>query len=216
MYGTVANLDAVTRACAEFAEDPAEFGSLWRSKQLEYTFLLSLMDDYVDFWEATLMALEFAIDAAGEKFTKGQKDLLMNSWLRPEAYEDAYEGLQKLKRHFPLAILSNGSPKMLREGLKFAALDGFFDKILSVEKVRVFKPSPKVYELAPTELKVSKEKILFVSSNSFDVVGARKYGFHTCWIRRTEQVLDPLGEVPDHIVSSFEELASLTFEDLMR
>jgi 2-haloacid dehalogenase len=210
MYGTVTNLKAVSNACADLVEDPAGFGALWRSKQLEYTFLSSLMEDYEDFWQVTEAALHYATAATGSRLTEGQRSSLMQSWLRPEPYEDAFKGLQEMKDRYPLAILSNGSRGMLKKGLNHAGLESFFDHVLSVDEVKVFKPSPKVYGLAPNRLGVCKERILFVSSNSFDVVGAKKYGFQTAWIRREEVPLDPLGETPDYVVSSFEELALLT------
>jgi len=209
MYGTVANLDAVNKACVELVGDPTQFGSLWRLKQLEYTFLLSMMGDYRDFWQVTEAALQFTVDATGAQLTQGQQSSLMESWLRPEPFEDAVGCLKKLRGRYPLAILSNGGPRMLREGLKHAGLNSFFDEVLSVDEVKAFKPSPEVYDLAQQRLRVSKEKVFFVSSNSFDVVGSKKYGFHTCWIRRAVSPLDPLGQPPDHIVRNFEELARL-------
>ena len=209
MYGTVANLSAVTEACANLVEDPARFGSLWRSKQLEYTFLRSLMEDYEDFWQVTGAALQYTIEVTGAQLTEKQRSSLMQSWLRPQPYEDAFKGLQEMKQRCLLAILSNGSSRMLTDGIRYAGLVSYFDHVLSVDAVRVFKPSPKVYGLVPDRLGVGKKQTLFVSSNSFDVVGAKKYGFQTVWIRREESPLDPLGEAPDHIVSSFEELSTL-------
>jgi 2-haloacid dehalogenase len=209
MYGTVADLSAVTKACEEVVTDPAEFGSLWRLKQLEYTFLLSLMEDYMDFWQVTESALQFTVETIEAQLTQQQKNLLMRSWLRPQPFQDALAGLRRMKGRYPLAILSNGSPKMLNEGLEYAGLETYFDWVLSVEEVQVFKPSPKVYGLAPTRMGIGKEGILFVSSNSFDVVGAKKYGFRTCWIRRMRGPLDPLGAEPNLVVSGFEELVGL-------
>lgn len=206
MYGTVANLAAVTRTCSEAVKNPDTFGSIWRSKQLEYTFLLSLMEDYLDFWQVTESALQFTAAATGEELTHNTRNRLMQSWLEPEPYGDAVAGLKWMKDRYPLAILSNGSPQMLDQGLKYAGLEDYFDLVLSVADVRIFKPSPKVYGLAVSRLGVEKERVVFVSSNSFDVIGAKKFGFFACWIRRTESPLDSLGMKPNLIVSSFGEL----------
>jgi len=209
MYGTVANLAAVTRACEDLVEKPAEFGSFWRMKQLEYTFLLSIMEDYQDFWQVTEAALHFTVKATREQLTQEQQSFLMEKWLRPEPFPDARDGLERMKGRYPLAILSNGSPRMLESGLEHAGLDSCFDQVISVEEVKVYKPSPAVYGLVPSRLGIAREGVLFVSSNSFDVIGAGKYGFQTCWIKRAENPLDLLGVEPDLVVSSFEELAFL-------
>lgn len=210
MYGTVADLAAVREACENLVADPGQFATLWRAKQLEYTFLLSLMRNYLDFWQVTEASLQFAIEATGAGLTQGERSSLMQSWLRPEPFEDALAGLRSMGGRYPLAILSNGSPRMLREGLKYAGLEQLFDPVISVEEVGVYKPSPDVYGLVQARMGISKEKTLFVSSNSFDVVGAKKYGLTTCWIKRAKSPLDPLGETPDYAVSGFDELALLT------
>ena len=108
-------------------------------------------------------------------------------------------------------ILSNGTPEMLRAGLEHTSLDGYFDAVLSVEEVRAFKPDPRVYNLAHELIGAPREEVLFVSSNSFDVVGAKRYGFYTAWIKRVDAPLDPLGFTPDRVVADFGELAELVF-----
>jgi 2-haloacid dehalogenase len=119
--------------------------------------------------------------------------------------------LPRLKARYPLAVLSNGSPKMLRTGLERTGLRSHFRWVISVDAVKLYKPSPRVYQLALKHMKLKKEKILFVSSNSFDAVGAKSFGFKVCWINRSGAPLDPLGPTPDLVVKSFDELeASVT------
>ena len=209
MYGTVADLNAVTVACQDLVEDPKAFGTLWRTKQIEYTFLVTMMNDYKGFWELTRSALDFTCAALGAGLSDEEMTKLMQQWLRPSPYADAAEGLERLKGTCPLMILSNGTPEMLRVGLEHASLNSYFDAVLSVEETRAFKPDPRVYHLAHKRIGAPREEILFVSSNSFDVVGAKKYGFYTAWIKRVDAPLDPLGVSPDCTIANFGELAGL-------
>ena len=211
MYGTVADLSAVTAACQDLVEDAETFGTLWRRKQLEYTFLVTMMGDYKGFLELTRSALDFTCEALGAGLSDEEMSKLMQQWLEPSPYADAVGGLERLRGTCPLMILSNGTPDMLRLGLEHAGLDEYFDAVLSVEEVRAFKPDPRVYNLAHERVGAPREEILFVSSNSFDVVGARKYGFYTAWIKRLDGPLDPLGFTPNRIVTDFRELAELVF-----
>lgn len=208
MYGTVVDVGAVAEACREVAPDPVAFNSQWRAKQLEYTFLRSLMGKYQDFWKVSEQALEFTIRRFGLEVSPEQRSRLMEAWLQPTPYPEVAAALPRLKERYPLAVLSNGSPKMLRTGLERTGLRPHFRWVISVDAVKLYKPSPKVYQLAPRHMKLKKEEILFVSSNSFDVVGAKGFGFRVCWINRTGAPLDPLGPKPDLTVRSFDELAA--------
>jgi len=206
MYGTVVDVGAVAEACRAIAPDPVAFNSQWRAKQLEYTFLRSAMGKYQDFWKVSEQALAFTIDRFGLTISPGQRKTLMEGWLRPTPYPEVATALPRLKERHPLAILSNGSPKMLRTGLERAGLRRHFQWVLSADAVRIYKPSPKVYQLAPRVMRLRKQQILFVSSNSFDVLGAKSFGFTVCWINRAGTPLDPLGPRPDVVVKSFDEL----------
>ncbi len=208
MYGTVVDVGAVAVACRAIAPDPAAFTALWRAKQLEYSFLRTLMGTYRDFWRVTGDALDFALMRSGLQVTPDQRRRLMDAWLHPTPYPEVAAALPRLTARYPLAILSNGSPRMLRLGLERTGLRPHFQSVISVDEVQQFKPSPKVYQLAPKYLKLKKEGILFVSSNSFDVVGAKAFGFTVCWINRTGGPLDPLGPKPDVVVKSFDELVA--------
>ena len=208
MYGTVVDVSAVADACKEIAPDPAAFNAQWRAKQLEYTFLRTAMGRYKDFWVITEEALEFAIERSGLQVTADQRQKLMEAWLHPTPYPEVAATLPRLKEKYILAILSNGSPKMLRTGLEQTGLGSHFRRVMSADAVKLYKPSPKVYQLAPKHMRLNKREILFVSSNSFDVVGAKNFGFQVCWIHRSEVPLDPLGPEPDLVVKNFEDLYS--------
>src|ERR1700675_1524773 len=175
-------------------------------KQLEYTFLRSLMGKYQDFWKVSEQALEFTIHRFGLQVSAEQRRRLLEAWLHPSPYPEAAAALPLLKEQYTLAVLSNGSPKMLRAGLERTGLKPYFRWVISVDEVKLYKPSPNVYQLAPRKMKMKKEEILFVSSNSFDVIGAKSCGFRVCWINRTGAPLDPLGPKPDLVVGSFDEL----------
>jgi 2-haloacid dehalogenase len=206
MYGTVVDVGAVAEACKEVAPDPVAFNAQWRAKQLEYTFLRTLMGRYKNFWTITEEALEFAIQRFGLQLTAEQRQLLTEAWLHPTPYPEVAAALPRLKEKYILAILSNGSPKMLRNGLEQTGLLLHFRRVLSADAVKLYKPSVKVYELAPKHMRLNKSEILFVSSNSFDVIGAKNFGFKVCWINRGGVPLDPLGPKPDLIAGSFDDL----------
>ncbi len=114
--------------------------------------------------------------------------------------------LARLKEKYLLAVLSNGTPKMLRTGLERTGLRPHFRWVISADAVKLYKPSPKVYQLALKHMRLQKSEILFVSSNSFDVVGAKNFGFRVCWINRTGAPLDPIGPKPDLVVKTFDDL----------
>ena len=206
MYGTVVDVGAVADACKAVAPDPVAFNTQWRGKQLEYTFLRSLMGKYQDFWRVSEQALEFTIHRFGLQVSAEQRRQLLEAWLHPSPYPEVAAALPLLKEQYALAVLSNGSPKMLRAGLERTGLKPYFRWVISVDEVKLYKPSPKVYQLAPRRMRMKKEEILFVSSNSFDVIGAKSFGFRVCWINRTGAPLDALGPKPDLVVGSFDEL----------
>jgi len=206
MYGTVVDVGAVAEACKGIAPDPVAFNAQWRAKQLEYTFLRSLMGAYQDFWRVSAQALEFTIQRFGFQVSPEQRRRLMEAWLHPSPYPEVAAALPRLKERYLLAVLSNGSPKMLRTGLTRSGLMPHFRWVISVDEVKLYKPSPKVYQLAVKHMKLKKEEVLFVSSNSFDVAGAKSFGFRVCWINRTGAPLDRLGVKPDLVVRNFDEL----------
>ena len=206
MYGTVVDVGAVAEACKAIAPDPVAFNIQWRAKQLEYSFLLSAMGKYQDFWKVSAQALEYTIQRFGLAASPEQRKELMEAWLQPTPYPEVAAALPRLRARYPLAILSNGSTKMLRVGLDRAGLRPHFRWVLSADAVKIYKPSPKIYQLVPRAMRLQKQQILFVSSNAFDVLGAKSFGFKVCWINRAGVPLDPLGPRPDLVVKNFDEL----------
>lgn len=208
MYGTLVDVGAVAEACKEVAPDPIAFNNQWRAKQLEYALLRSLSEDYRDFWKVTEEALEFSLQRFGIQVSAEQRKQLMNAWLHPSTYPEVAALLPRLKLSYMLSVLSNGTPQMLRCGLDQVGLQSYFHCVLSADAVKRFKPSPQVYQLAVQHLQLPKEEILFVSSNSWDAAGAKRFGFKVCWINRSGVPFDTLGHDPDLLVNNFDELAN--------
>jgi len=206
MYGTLVDVEAVAEACREVAPDPIAFNNQWRAKQLEYTFLRTLMGQYRDFWIVTEEALAFAVARFALEMTTAQRQRLMEAWLLPTPYPEVAAALPQLKATYLLAVLSNGTPEMLRSGLERTELWPHFSFVLSADSVKSYKPSPAVYQLALQHTGLPKDEILFVSSNSWDVIGAKSFGFKICWINRTGAPLDRLGVRPDLVVTNVDEL----------
>jgi len=206
MYGTLVDVGAVAEACKAVAPEPVAFNTQWRVKQLEYTFLRTLMGKYRDFWKVTEEALEFAIQHFALQVPSEQRNQLMKAWLHPIPYPEVEAALPRLKEKYLLAILSNGTPKMLRAGLERTGLKSHFRWVISADAAERYKPSPEVYRLALKHMRLHKNEILFVSSNSFDVMGSKNFGFKVCWINRTGVPPDPLAPKPELVVKTFDEL----------
>jgi 2-haloacid dehalogenase len=193
---------------------------IWRLKQLEYTWLRSSMQKYEDFWEVTGSALDFALRAAGSDPNGAIRGPLMENYLHLDPYPEAQEALAALAGR-KLAILSNGSPGMLRELVRNSGLDRWIEPAISVDSARAYKPHPSCYALVEPALGVPKEEVLFVSSNGFDVAGAKAFGFKVAWIRRRgggapatmfgmlRGRAEELGHAPDHTVSALTDLPEL-------
>jgi 2-haloacid dehalogenase len=208
-YGTIFDPHSVQAACEKlFPGSGAEITRLWRAKQLEYTWLRSLMNRYKDFWQVTEEALEFSCSSLGLTSTPEEKQQLMQQYLRLAAYPDARDALAALDG-LPLLILSNGSPRMLEAVVQNAALANRFSALLSVDAVKIYKPSPLVYQLALNETRLDKNAIGFVSSNSWDIAGATAFGLQTFWINRTGTVVDELGVKPSATLSTLAQLPPL-------
>ena len=179
---------------------------LWRSRQLEYTWLRALMNRYADFWQVTREALVYACHSLGLRCEVTHQDELMREYLHLETYSDVTAGLGALQGQ-RLAILSNGSPRMLEAVVEHAGLKGAFAALISADKVRTYKPSPKVYRLAVESLELKKGEIGFVSSNYWDVAGAAAFGLQAFWLNRCKATPDELGTAPEATVTQLGELA---------
>jgi 2-haloacid dehalogenase len=208
-YGTLFDVHSVIEACHKaFPGQGEALSKLWRAKQLEYTWLRTLMNRYENFWQVTEEALTFACKALDLHATSNLSAELMAAYLKLDPYPEVPEALTTLAS-FPLSILSNGSLRMLNAVVQNAGLNERFTHIISVDEIKAYKPGPAVYELAPRKLAMTKDTICFVSSNSFDVVGAKAFGFQVCWVNRTKAPLDELGFAPDATVSRLTELKHL-------
>jgi 2-haloacid dehalogenase len=205
-YGTLFDVHSVVTLCDSlYPGRGAPLSQLWRAKQLEYTWLRSLMGRYADFTAVTQAALEYACKVLHLSLNAGKTAQLMAAYDKLALYPDARAALAALSG-LKLAILSNGSPAMLGPVVKNAGLDKTFDAVISVDAVKIFKPDPRVYQLAPDALGVTKSAIGFVSSNYWDAAGAKNFGFNVFWINRAGVEPDALGAAPDAVLAKLTEL----------
>jgi 2-haloacid dehalogenase len=206
-YGTLFDVHSVVlRGGAGIPGDLQALSQLWRRKQLEYTWLRSLMERYEDFWLITEAALRSAVRELSIEATDRQLEQLMQAWLFPAAFEDARSALEALGGS-TLAILSNGSPAMLDSAVRHNGLESYFTQIISVDRVKTYKPSPRVYALGPEILKIPAAEILFVSSNAWDAAGAKAFGYTVCWCNRYGSEMDGPGYAPDFTVRRLDRIA---------
>lgn len=192
-YGTLFDVHSAIRHGGEqLGDKAAEVSELWRQKQLEYTWLRSLMGAHVDFWQVTSESLDFALSATGTENADLHRRL-MQLYLTLDAYPEVKTTLETLKdAGLATAILSNGSPKMLDAAVQSAGLQPVLDLALSVEDVGIYKPDSRVYQLAVDRLDTPPEKICFLSSNGWDARGAAHFGFHVAWVNRFQREPDRL------------------------
>ena len=205
-YGTLFDVHSVIEAGRAITGDPAALSALWRQKQLEYTWLRSLMGRYEDFWHVTGAALRFAVRRLGLAASDAELGRLMDAYLSLAPFPDVPGALDRLAGT-PLAILSNGSPRMLAAAVESSGLVGRFQHLLSVDAVGIYKPSPAVYALGTRALGLPAADVLFVSSNGWDVAGAGAFGYRTCWCNRSGAPVEELGAVPDQVVERLDQLS---------
>jgi 2-haloacid dehalogenase len=205
-YGTLFDVHSVIRRGEELFPGKGDaLSRLWRTKQLEYTWLRSLMGRYEDFEQVTRAALKFTCKSLGLACTEITESLLMQEYLRLSPYPDARLALDLLKGR-KLAILSNGSPAMLDAVVSNAGLGTVFHSVLSVHTLRIFKPHPSVYQWGVEALGIPKAHVAFVSSNFWDICGATAFGFRTFWINRSGAPPDELGYSPAAVLARLDEL----------
>jgi 2-haloacid dehalogenase len=204
-YGTLFDVHSIVDTARAITPDPQALSLLWRQKQLEYTWLRSLMERYEDFWVVTGQALRYAMRRLGITATEAQVATLMDAYLTLLPFPEVPSALRALAGT-PLAILSNGSPRMLESAVRSSGLDGVFAHVLSVDAIAMYKPSPRVYEMASRALGVEPGEILFVSSNGWDVAGASSFGFRTCWCNRVNAPAEELEATPDYEVDRLDAI----------
>ncbi len=208
-YGTLFDVhSAVGRLRAQLDDQADALSQLWRTRQLEYTWLRALMGRHADFWQVTGEALDYALARTG--VDPAVRAPLLQAYLRLDAYPEVPDVLRRLRAGgLKTAILSNGEPKMLEAGAQSAGIDGLLDAILSVETVGVFKPEPRVYQLAVDRLGVQADAIAFQSSNAWDVHGAACFGLRPVWINRQGAPPERLPGAAEHELQDLTGLPAL-------
>ncbi len=204
-YGTLFDVHSVVDAGRAVTGDPQALSALWRQKQLEYTWLRALMGRYEDFWAVTEDALRFALKRLGIGAGEDAIGRLMEAYLSLATFPEVTAALAAMAGT-PLGILSNGSPRMLAAAVRSSGLEGRLAHVLSVDAARTYKPSRAVYELGTRAFALPAEDILFVSSNGWDVAGAKAFGYRTCWCNRLEAPTENLGVTPDLEVARLDEI----------
>jgi 2-haloacid dehalogenase len=205
-YGTLFDVHSISSACESlFPGRGADLSRLWRTKQLEYTWLRSLMGRYMEFEAITRDALGIACRTLGLELALPHAILLMEGYRRLQPFPEVKNALASLHGR-KLAILSNGSPAMLNAVVEHAGMSELLDAVISVDELKMFKPHPSVYGLATKYLGVNASEIGFVSSNFWDVSGAASFGFRTFWINRNDSQPDALGFQPAAVVQRLDEL----------
>jgi len=209
MYGTLFNVYSVTRACDAAAPGKGEeMARLWRQKQLEYTWLHSLMGRYAAFETVTVDALRFTCAQLGIPLGEARLRGLAEEYDRLEPHPEAPGVLRHLKdAGIRTGIISNGSPRAIASLVEHAGLTPLFDELASVDEVGVFKPDPRVYDLAERRMGRPRADVLFVSSNAWDASAASLAGFAVCWVNRFGNAFDELGAAPEHVARDLGALA---------
>jgi 2-haloacid dehalogenase len=215
LYGTLYDVHSVAGVCEQaFPGKGMALSQLWRQKQLEYTWLRSLMDKYCNFEVLTGDALGFACAALGLPLEEDMAIVLSDHYLRLQPHPDTESTLHRLKdAGIPLAIISNGSHKSIAQVVNNSGMGWAFDELISAEDVQVFKPHPKVYELCERRMGMPRDQLLFVSGNGWDASGAGLFGFATCWVNRALGPFDVLGATPTVVTEDLASLADWVLED---
>lgn len=213
MYGTLFDTQSVTATLRRRVDAPSglvdDLASLWRQKQLQYSYQVALMDAYEPFWELTIDALEYALDYYGVDLRARDKDAIMDAYEVLDPFDDAVEALVQLEdveANPELAILSNGNPDMLETLAANTGIDSHLDAIISADEVGTFKPHPSVYENAASRLDVTIDACWLVSSNAWDAAGAAEAGMQVAWVNRANEPYERIGSEPNLVVDTLADL----------
>ena len=204
-YGTLFDIHSVIEAGRAVTGDPMALSLLWRQKQLEYTWLRALMGRYEDFWAVTESALRFALRKLGLTAPDAQIRALMEAYLSLASFPEVKSALERIQGR-PVAILSNGSPRMLDAAVRSSGLGRLVQHVVSVDAVKTYKPAPAVYALGPQVMGMPAAGTLFVSSNAWDVAGAKAFGYQVCWCNRSNAPAEELGLTPDYVVERLDQI----------
>ena len=208
-YGTLFDVNSAAEKCKNKIGDKWEnFANYWRTTQLEYTWLRSLMGKHKDFWKITEDSLDKSMKAY--KIDNSMKNELLDLYKILSPFPEVRDTLNKLKeRNYKLAILSNGTPSLLKELVISNNLDNLFDDLFSIEEVGVYKPDSKVYDLPIKKYKIKSNEVTFLSANTWDVSGGGNYGYHSIWVNRNNNIFDNLDYKPNNQVKNLSELINL-------
>ena len=208
-YGTLFDVNSAAEKCKEKLGDKWEgFANYWRTTQLEYTWLRSLMRRHKDFWQITEDSLDKSMNFYN--IDNSMRSELLNLYKVLSPFTEVKDALEKLKQsNYKLAILSNGTPDLLNELVVSNQLKDIFDDIFSVEEAGIFKPDSKVYDLPINKYNIEKNEVLFLSANTWDVSGAGNYGYNTVWVNRNNNIFDKLDFEPNQQISNLSELLDL-------
>ena len=208
-YGTLFDVNSAANKCKDkIGEDWENFANFWRTTQLEYTWLRSLMRRHKDFWEITEDSLDKSMKVFG--VDENMKNELLNLYKVLSPYPEVKNVLESLKdRNFKLAILSNGTPDLLNELVTSNNLNNLFDDLFSVEEVKVFKPDSKVYEIPTKKYNIKANQIIFLSSNTWDVSGGGNFGYNSVWVNRNNSKFDLLDYQPKNEVNNLTQLLDI-------
>jgi len=208
-YGTLFDVNSAAEKCKDKIGDKWEgFANFWRTTQLEYTWLRSLMDRHKDFWQITEDSLDKSIKVFN--IDPSMRNELLNLYKILSPYKEVPETLKTLKeKKFKLAILSNGTPSLLDELVKSNHLDNLFDDIFSIEQVGVYKPSSRVYDMPIKKYNINKSEVAFLSANTWDVSGGGNYGYQSIWVNRNNNIFDNLDFKPKYQITDLNKLTQL-------
>jgi len=208
-YGTLFDVNSAAKKCRHRIGDKWEgFANFWRTTQLEYTWLRSLMKRHKDFWQITEESLEKSIKTY--KIDPSMKNDLLDLYKALSPYEEVQDVLKKLKeKNFKLAILSNGTPSLLDGLVKNNNFENLFDDLFSIEQVGIYKPDSKVYDMPVKKYQIQKNEIAFLSANTWDVSGGGNYGYNSIWLNRNNNIFDNLDFVPKHEIKTLSDLLDI-------
>ena len=209
-YGTLFDVNSAAEKCKDKIGNKWEaFANYWRTTQLEYTWLRSLMKRHKDFWQITEDSLDKSMSVF--KIDNSMRDELLDLYKILSPFEEVPEVLKSLKeKNFKLAILSNGTPSLLNELVQSNKLNNLFDDIFSIEEVGIFKPDSKVYDMPIKKYKIEKSEVAFLSANTWDVSGGGNYGYNSIWVNRNNNIFDKLDYSPQNEIKNLNDLLDIT------
>ena len=208
-YGTLFDVNSAAEKCKDKIGDKWEgFANYWRTTQLEYTWLRSLMKRHKDFWRVTEDSLDKSMKTY--ELDSSMRNELLNLYKILSPFKEVPEVLKSLKdKNLKLAVLSNGTPSLLNELVKSNNLENIFDDIFSIEEVGVYKPDSKVYDIPIKKYNIKKNEVAFLSANTWDISGSGNYGYNSIWVNRNNNTFDNLDYVPKHQIRDLSKLLDI-------